>query len=109
MTETTAGRLALAAEQLALTSERLGGITADDAPAVAAYLRALAEHGHLLCARALNAIETTAPGHPTRSASHGLDLQGALMHSSCLLDAVIHFAFEAEASTNAMTEGETAP
>lgn len=109
MTDSIADQLALAAEQLSLTSERLDSLTVDDAPAVARYLSVLAEHGHLLCHKALTAIEGTPPGHPTRSADHGIDLQAALAHSACLLDAIVHFAWEAERACGRMAEGEVAP
>jgi hypothetical protein len=106
MTESIADRLALAAEQLGLTSERMGGMTADDMAAVADYLLPLAEHGFAVCERALKAIEATDPGHPTRGVARGLDLQGALCSSSDLFGVLIHFAYEAREAAGALTQGD---
>lgn len=104
---TIADRLAIAAEQLEYTSEQARGLTADDVRALAPYLHTLAEHGWRMCELALQAIEQTVPGHPTRGAPHGTDMQVCLQHAANLFDAVLSFAFEAEAAAAAMNQGET--
>lgn len=106
MTDNLADRLALAAEQMNMTSERANAITADDIGAVADYLDALTQHGHHVCAVALNAIDTTEPEHPTRGPDHGIELQAALGHLRSLFDAAIHFAFEAQRASDQLAAGE---
>jgi hypothetical protein len=105
-TDTIAGRLALAGEQLELLSERLNDLTADDMRAVAAYLEPLAEHGYRLCVKALDAIERTHSGHATRDGD-GLDLQSALGCANDLFSVLIHHAYDAQRAVDAMTAQES--
>ncbi|OLT24348.1 hypothetical protein BJF79_13470 [Actinomadura sp. CNU-125] len=109
MSESLADRLALAAEQPAVTNERISqtGMTADDMHAVAAYFDALTQHGYHVCSTALRAVERAEPGHPARSATHGFDLQATLAHAMNVFDVLIHFAADAQHAADAITHGET--
>jgi hypothetical protein len=106
--ESLAGRLAIAAEQMHVTDERIKqpGVTADDMQAIGKYLEELAEHGHHLCALALSAVERADPEHPVRGEGDGTDLQAAVLHASAMFGAAIHFAHEAQEAADAMTEGD---
>lgn len=101
-----ADRLTLAAEQLEFTSEQVRDLNADDVAAVAAYLLPLAEHGYRVCELALRAIDDTHPGHPTRDAGYGMDMQAALGHTSDLFSVLTHFAYDAQEAADGLTTTE---
>ena len=100
--------LALAGDQLHLTAERLQrtGVTVNDLREFNRYLDALADHGQALCFRFLRAIDETEENHPVRTVPHGTDLQADLDHARSLLNAVMHFALEAQRSLTALTQGD---
>jgi hypothetical protein len=108
VTENLADLLALAAEQLSVTWDRLGqlGVTANDSQAVTHYLEDLTEHGLQVCAVALRAIERAGAGHSTRARPEAVDLQASLAHAMNLLDAAMHFVGDAQQALSAMSEGD---
>jgi hypothetical protein len=104
MEETTADRLAIAATQLEMLTDRIlkSGVTAEDLASVAAYLIALTEHGCQVASLAVSAAENTDAQHPIRAIPHGTSAAVALLHSQNLFHAGIHFAGEADHNLRAM-------
>jgi len=107
MTDSVADRLAIAGEQLRLTSDKLrgGNSTPADLGALAEYLTELADHGVQLTDLALDLVEKAEQGHPVRTAPDGIDFQADLGHAKALFDAAMAFLYNAAAIRLEPTEG----
>jgi hypothetical protein len=107
MSETLAGWLTLATEQLRVTQERINkaGVTADNLAEIGDYIVAIGEHGYHLLALALKAVDAADRYHPVSDSMPGLDAQADLAHASAMSQALIHFGFEIRQAADRMAEG----